>query len=89
MNALPLLNSVQITNDLERRIADTFCIFDHIGDKTIDVREIGTVLRFLGCVPTEQQIHEVITATEMEDSSGEVQLLKFMPYMVEVLTERK
>lgn len=80
---------VQISNDLEKRISDAFCIFDHHGDKTIDVREVGTVLRFLGCVPTEQEINEIITATEMEDSSGEVHLSKFLPHVCQLLTEHK
>lgn len=36
------------TTDLEKRIADAFLIFDHQGNKTVDVREIGTILRYLG-----------------------------------------
>lgn len=31
-------------------IADAFDIFDHSGNRTIDVRELGTVLRYLGKV---------------------------------------
>jgi Ca2+-binding EF-hand superfamily protein len=42
------LVSVTITNDLERRIAEAFEVFDHGGNKTIDVREVGTVIRSLG-----------------------------------------
>lgn len=37
-----------INNDLERRIADAFEVFDHAGNKTVDVREIGTIIRSLG-----------------------------------------
>ncbi|XP_046810702.1 dynein regulatory complex protein 8 [Lucilia cuprina] len=80
---------IQISNELEKRISDAFCIFDHHGDKTIDVREVGTVLRFLGCVPTEQEINEIITATETEDSSGEVHLTKFLPHVTQLLAEHK
>lgn len=80
---------VQISNELEKRISDAFCIFDHLGDKSIDVREVGTVLRFLGCVPTEQEINEIITATEAEDSSGEVHLTKFLPHVTQLLSEHK
>lgn len=81
--------SVQISNELEKRISDAFCIFDHHGDKTIDVREVGTVLRFLGCAPSEQEINEIITATETEDSSGEVHLTKFLPHVSQLLMEHK
>lgn len=35
-------------NELEKRVADAFLIFDHHSNKTIDVREVGTILRFLG-----------------------------------------
>uniref|UniRef100_T1GW38 EF-hand domain-containing protein n=1 Tax=Megaselia scalaris TaxID=36166 RepID=T1GW38_MEGSC len=81
---------VNINNDLERRVADAFLIFDIHGNKTIDVREVGTVLRFLGCVPTEQEINEVIQATEMEgDNSGSVHLNKFLPHVCQLLAERK
>lgn len=39
---------VEITNDLERKIADAFEIFDHTLTKKVDVREIGTIIRSLG-----------------------------------------
>ncbi|XP_011190054.1 dynein regulatory complex protein 8 isoform X1 [Zeugodacus cucurbitae] len=81
--------AIPINNELEQRISDAFCIFDHHGDKRIDIREVGTVLRFLGCVPTEQEINEVIAATEMEESAGDVHLSKFMPYVAQLLAERK
>lgn len=75
---------------MERRVADAFLIFDIHANKTIDVREVGTVLRFLGCVPTEQEINEVIEATEMEgDNSGSVHLSKFLPHVCQLLAERK
>lgn len=71
-------------------MADAFLIFDIHANKTIDVREVGTVLRFLGCVPTEQEINEVIEATEMEgDNSGSVHLNKFLPHVCQLLAERK
>ncbi|XP_055372717.1 dynein regulatory complex protein 8-like [Condylostylus longicornis] len=80
---------VSINNDLEKRIADAFLIFDHQGNKTIDIREVGTVIRYLGCAPTEQEINEIIAATEMEDASGQIHLSKFLPYIVSLLNERK
>ncbi|XP_033252848.1 dynein regulatory complex protein 8-like [Drosophila miranda] len=75
---------MDMNNDLEKRISDAFCVFDHHGDKFIDVREVGTVLRLLGCVPTE-----VISATESEETSGEVHLTKFLPHVSQLLIERK
>lgn len=84
-----LRHTVDITNDLERKIADAFLIFDHHGNKTADVREIGTILRFLGCVPSEQEINDIISATEFEDSNGTVHLSKFMPHVAALLAEHK
>ncbi|XP_058815906.1 dynein regulatory complex protein 8 isoform X1 [Topomyia yanbarensis] len=76
-------------NELEKRIADAFLIFDHHGNKTVDVREVGTILRFLGCVPTEADVNEVISATEFEDSNGTVHLSKFLPYVSQLIAEHK
>lgn len=81
--------SVNITNDLERRIADAFEIFDHHGNKSVDIREIGSIIRYLGCVPDENELNEIISATEQEDSSGVVQLSKFLPYFLQIMLENK
>ncbi|XP_055919627.1 dynein regulatory complex protein 8-like isoform X2 [Eupeodes corollae] len=80
---------VVVTNDLEKRIAEAFSMFDHIGNKTIDVREVGTILRFLGCTPTEQEINEIISATEFEDTRGTIHLSRFLSHVCQLLTERK
>ncbi|KAJ8952198.1 hypothetical protein NQ318_022648 [Aromia moschata] len=55
---------VPINNDLERKIADAFEVFDHAGNKTIDVREVATIIRGLGCCPSEAEIQEIIVAIE-------------------------
>lgn len=86
---LLLCSSVNITNDVERKIADAFQIFDHHGNKSVDVREIGSIIRYLGCVPDENELNEIISATELEDSSGVVHLSKFMPYVQQILLENK
>uniref|UniRef100_A0A1B0G5B7 EF-hand domain-containing protein n=1 Tax=Glossina morsitans morsitans TaxID=37546 RepID=A0A1B0G5B7_GLOMM len=78
-----------VSAELEKRICEAFCIFDHVGDKTIDVREVGTVLRFLGCAPTEKEVNDVITQTEMEDSASEVHLTKFLPYIMHLLIDHR
>ncbi|XP_052121148.1 dynein regulatory complex protein 8-like isoform X2 [Frankliniella occidentalis] len=73
-------------NDLERRIIEAFEIFDHAQNKNIDVREVGAVIRSLGCCPTEAQLQEVLMEVEDPDT-GSVSLDKFLPYMVNVITE--
>lgn len=74
---------------MERKIADIFDIFDHSNTKTVDVREIGTIIRALGCCPTEAEVQEIIVATENPAVPGSVHLLKFLPYVSQILVEHK
>ena len=37
-----------VTPETQKRILDAFEIFDHDHNKTVDAREIGTIIRFLG-----------------------------------------
>ena len=36
------------TNDLEKRIFEAFEAFDHVGNRSVDIREVGTIVRSLG-----------------------------------------
>ena len=42
------------------RIEDAFDIFDHEQNKTVDVRELGTIIRSLGCYPNEAELQDMI-----------------------------
>ena len=42
------------------RIEEAFDIFDHEQNKTVDVREVGTVIRSLGCYPTQSELTDMI-----------------------------
>jgi Ca2+-binding EF-hand superfamily protein len=46
--------------EIVRRVAEAFDVFDHECNKTVDVREIGTIMRSLGCYPTEAELHDLI-----------------------------
>lgn len=74
---------------MERKIADAFEVFDHAGNKTIDVREISTIIRGLGCCPSEAEIQEIIVAVENPQTPGSVHLAQFLPYVVQILTEHR
>ncbi|KAI8037070.1 dynein regulatory complex protein 8 [Drosophila gunungcola] len=80
---------VTLNNELESQIAEAFCIFDTHGDKYIDTRNVGNVLRFLGCVPTEKEVQNVIKATESVDYPGESALTKFVPHVSLLLMNRQ
>ncbi|XP_016946743.1 dynein regulatory complex protein 8 [Drosophila biarmipes] len=80
---------VTLNNELEAQISEAFCIFDTHGDKYIDTRNVGNVLRFLGCVPTEKEVEEVIKATESTDYPGETHILKFIAHVSQLLMDRQ
>ncbi|EDV36474.1 uncharacterized protein Dana_GF12975 [Drosophila ananassae] len=80
---------VSLNNDLEVLISEAFCIFDTHGDKYIDTRNVGNVLRFLGCVPTEKEVQAVIKATESQDYPGETHLTKFMGHVSLLLMDKQ
>ncbi|XP_064551845.1 dynein regulatory complex protein 8 [Drosophila montana] len=80
---------IPLANELEVRISEAFCVFDLHGDKYIDTRNVGNVLRFLGCVPTEKEVNGVIAATESVDNPGETHLVKFMAHVSQLLMNRK
>ncbi|KAK2181804.1 hypothetical protein NP493_375g01066 [Ridgeia piscesae] len=75
--------------DIQSRISGAFDIFDHEGNKTVDVREIGTIIRSLGCCPSEEDLHDLLTEIEEEEPTGYIRFEKFLPMMTRVLMERK
>ncbi|XP_067312005.1 dynein regulatory complex protein 8 isoform X2 [Pseudorasbora parva] len=52
-------------------------------------REIGTIIRSLGCFPSEAGLHDVIAELEEEEPTGFVRYEKFLPTMTKILLERK
>lgn len=45
---------------MEATIREIFDLFDHERNKTIDFRELGTVIRALGGVPTEAEVISLV-----------------------------
>jgi Ca2+-binding EF-hand superfamily protein len=71
------------------QITDAFLIFDTQENKQVDVREVGTVVRSLGCCPTESEVNELIAETEDETASGYVRLDRLLPVLTKVLLDKK
>lgn len=44
---------------------------------------------FEGCVPSEDEINEIISATEFEDSNGTIHLSRFLPHVTQLLAEHR
>ncbi|CAI5770630.1 regulatory complex 8 [Podarcis lilfordi] len=75
--------------EIHKKITEAFEVFDHECNKTVDVREIGTIIRSLGCCPSEGDLHDMIAEVEEEEPTGFIRLEKFLPMMTRVLTERR
>lgn len=66
-----------IVAEFHRKIKEAFEVFDHEANNTVDVREIGTIVRSLGCCPNEGELHDLIaevSRTENVCSADSVRL---------------
>uniref|UniRef100_A0A8C8A6B9 EF-hand calcium binding domain 2 n=1 Tax=Otus sunia TaxID=257818 RepID=A0A8C8A6B9_9STRI len=52
------------------------------------IPEIGSIVRSLGCFPTEAELHELLAEVEEEEPTGYINLEKFLPVMTKVLLHR-
>ncbi|KAJ8308857.1 hypothetical protein KUTeg_013731 [Tegillarca granosa] len=82
-------NADSLINDIQKRITDAFDIFDNENNKTVDVREVGTIIRSLGCCPSEAELHDMLSEIEEEEPTGYIRFEKFLPMMTKVLMERR
>uniref|UniRef100_A0A8B9QLT3 EF-hand calcium binding domain 2 n=1 Tax=Apteryx owenii TaxID=8824 RepID=A0A8B9QLT3_APTOW len=81
-------SSDRVVAEIEKKVIEAFEVFDHECNKTVDVREIGSVVRSLGCYPTEAELQELLAEVEEEEPTGYIHLEKFLPVMTRVLLER-
>ncbi|KAA0710904.1 EF-hand calcium-binding domain-containing protein 2 [Triplophysa tibetana] len=82
-------NAETIISETHKKISNAFDVFDHESNKTVDVREIGTIIRSLGCYPSEAELHDIIAELEEEEPTGFVRYERFLPTMTKILLERK
>ncbi|XP_012666204.1 EF-hand calcium-binding domain-containing protein 2 [Otolemur garnettii] len=75
--------------EYHKKIKDAFEVFDHETNNTVDVREIGTIIRSLGCCPSEGELQDLIAEVEEEEPTGYIRYEKFLPVMTSVLLERR
>ncbi|XP_004400537.1 PREDICTED: uncharacterized protein LOC101363217 [Odobenus rosmarus divergens] len=75
--------------EYHKKIKEAFEVFDHEANNTVDVREIGTIVRSLGCCPSEGQLHDLLAEVEEEEPTGYIRFEKFLPVMTKVLLERR
>ncbi|XP_078314655.1 dynein regulatory complex protein 8-like [Crassostrea virginica] len=82
-------NADSLIADIHKRITEAFEIFDNENNKTVDVREVGTIIRSLGCCPTEAELTDMLVEIEEEDEAGYIRFEKFLTLMTKVLMERR
>ncbi|KAG9434914.1 dynein regulatory complex protein 8 isoform X1 [Apis mellifera carnica] len=73
---------------LEKRICEVFDIFDTTKSDEIDVKDLGIIIRTLGCVVTEAELQEI--QVQVEDVvTNRIPLKKFLEYMSKAIEEYK
>ncbi|TRZ18094.1 hypothetical protein HGM15179_009002 [Zosterops borbonicus] len=75
--------------EIKKKATEAFEVFDRESNQTVDVREIGCIIRSLGCFPSEAEIQELIEKMEVEEAGGFVHLEKFLPVVTKVLLDRR
>ena len=55
--------------ELRQKDQDAFRVFDHENNNTVDVREIGTIIRSLGFCPSESELQDCLR--DMEDPQAQ------------------
>ncbi|NXF71832.1 DRC8 protein, partial [Sclerurus mexicanus] len=78
--------------EIEKKITEAFEVFDRESNKTVDARDIGCVVRSLGCFPSESELNELLAklaeGEEEEEPTGFIHLEKFLPVMTKLLLDR-
>lgn len=82
-------NQIKISNPLEQRIFDIFSMFEVNEEKLVYAEDVGEILRFLGCVPTEKDIESIIKETETEKGSRECEVQSFIQVVQKMIKEGK
>lgn len=80
--------SLQETSILEKRLCEVFDVFDTAKTGEIDVRDLGTIIRALGCVVTEAELQEIQVQVEDVEKNC-VPFDSFLKYMCKAIDERK
>ncbi|TPP65556.1 EF-hand calcium-binding domain-containing protein 2 [Fasciola gigantica] len=80
----------QISNsELEAKLTEAFDLFDHERNKTIDFRELGTVIRAVGGVPTEAEVLQLVRELENDPPNGYINFEKFLPVLMEAMEQNR
>ncbi len=85
----PPVSSDNLAVEVRQKIQDAFRVFDHENNNTVDVREIGTIIRSLGFCPSEAELQEVLRDMEDPQQMGYIQFDRFYPVMSKIITTHR
>lgn len=80
---------VNVSSALEHKIAEVFATFDHNSVNVVEARDAGSILRFLGCAPSEEEIEELVKETEFPDHPGNIHLSRFIKVLKKRMANQK
>ena len=64
---------IENNNENQQRIRDCFNFYDRDYDGRIEIRQLGTLIRSLGCAPTEDGIKQYIIEFGIEGDSFQIE----------------
>ena len=64
---------IEQTAENQQRIRDCFNFYDRDYDGRIDIKQLGTLIRSLGCAPTEDEIKQYITEFGIDGDSFQIE----------------
>jgi len=78
-----------LTPELRTKVHEAFRVFDHENNNTVDVREVGTIIRSLGFCPSEAELQEVLRDMEDPQAMGYILFDRFYPVMSKIINQHK
>ncbi|XP_071165749.1 calmodulin-like isoform X2 [Mytilus edulis] len=78
--------AAELAEDQIAEFKEAFNLFDKDGDGTISCTELGTVMRSLGCNPTEGELKDMIKEVDA-DGSGCIDFPEFLEMMAKRLQD--
>eukprot|EP00842_Homolaphlyctis_polyrhiza_P001481 jgi/Hompol1/2333/HPOL_002175-RA len=79
------IKNMNLSNEEREYYVEAFCIFDLDGSGTIDVDELGEVMKSLGLEVSEKEILKMMQQID-DDCSGEISITEFVQLMATVRT---
>ena len=78
--------TANLTEEQIAEFKEAFQIFDKDGDGSITTKELGTVMRSLGQIPSEETLNQMIQEVD-KDGSGTIDFKEFLGLMEQKLRE--